>query len=180
MDEPLFSCQVKECATEVSYPASDLRMWKDRPICEDCFEQEPNYDEATDTLTYFHELPRFVPEYESQLQQQAEELEGLREQVDALKRVAGLDPDFDGAMPYVLQKGGYYYAHNSCGYVGRVEMAELYTKDYAESHARSCEEVRAFPISVFLRVETIEPYIERLLLMRQALKAAANGAGEQS
>lgn len=73
--------------------------------------------------------------------------------------------------PYVLIKGGMFYAHNSAGYVSRVEMAELYTKEYAEGHAASCSgEVVARLATDFLTdTDHIDSLIERLNTMRKAL-----------
>ncbi|WP_421862460.1 hypothetical protein [Marinobacter adhaerens] len=73
--------------------------------------------------------------------------------------------------PYVLIKGGMFYAHNSQGYVHRVELAEIYTKEYAERHARSCSgEVVAKPATDFLHdTHAIDSIIERLEAMRAAV-----------
>jgi len=71
--------------------------------------------------------------------------------------------------PYVLKKNGMYYAHNSCGYVSRVLMAELYDKAYAVSYAKRCEEVQAIPVTKLLTgVDEIQEYIDRMEVMKQA------------
>ena len=71
--------------------------------------------------------------------------------------------------PYVLQKQGMYYAHNSRGYVSRVLLAELYTKEYAENYARQCEDVRAIPVTELLTgPDEVQEYIDRLLVMKAA------------
>lgn len=78
-------------------------------------------------------------------------------------------------VPYILEKHGMYYAHNSSGYVHRVLLAELYTKEYAEQHARQCDEVRARPITDFLSdPDDVQEYIDRLEAMRDALIAAGS------
>ena len=48
---------------------------------------------------------------------------------------------------YFLQKGDMYYAHNSCGYVSTVVMAEIYTEEEAQRQSFQCEDVTAIPIS---------------------------------
>lgn len=74
------------------------------------------------------------------------------------------------SVPYVLNKNGMYYAHNSAGYVSRVLLAELYTKEYAESHASHCDEVRAIPVTELLTgVDEVQEYIDRLEEMKLAL-----------
>ena len=74
--------------------------------------------------------------------------------------------------PYVLQKNGMYYAHNNCGYVSRVLMAEIYTKEYAENYARQCEDVRAMPVTELLTGPgEVQEYIDRMLVMKAACEA---------
>lgn len=74
--------------------------------------------------------------------------------------------------PYVLQKNGMYYAHRSCGYVSRVLLAELYTKEYAESYEKQCEEVRAIPVTDLLTgADEVQEYIDRLEVMKEAMLA---------
>lgn len=76
----------------------------------------------------------------------------------------------ENGMPYVLRKQGMYYAHNNCGYVHNVLMAEIYTKDYAEAYAGRHEEIQAIPvISCISNAEEIQEYIERLQVMRDAI-----------
>lgn len=82
-------------------------------------------------------------------------------------------------VPYVLQKNGMYYAHNSCGYVHRVLMAEIYTKEYAENYVKGHDEIRAIPITDLLTdVEEIEEYLERITAMRDCLKSIAQHNSE--
>lgn len=75
-------------------------------------------------------------------------------------------------VPYVLKKNGMYYAHNSCGYVSRVLLAELYTEEYAENHAKHTDECQAIPITELLSgTEEVEEYIIRLEAMSEAMAA---------
>lgn len=46
----LVGCQVQECAEEVSHHLSMLRWWNDRPICENCFDEERCEFQAKATL----------------------------------------------------------------------------------------------------------------------------------
>lgn len=79
--------------------------------------------------------------------------------------------------PYVLIKSGMFYAHNSRGYVGRVELAEIYTKEHADREVRGCSgEVIARPVTDFLHdPHGIDSLIERLEAMRRALIAMEQG-----
>ena len=73
--------------------------------------------------------------------------------------------------PYVLQKNGMYYAHDSCGYTQRVLLAELYTKERAERDAKHYKEVRAIPVNELLTSsEEVQEYIDRLEVMRDYMK----------
>lgn len=74
-------------------------------------------------------------------------------------------------IPYVLQKNGMYYAHNSAGYVHRVLLAELYDEDYAKNYATYCDDVRAIPITELLTgAEEVQEYIDRLEVMRDVMQ----------
>jgi uncharacterized protein YwlG (UPF0340 family) len=74
------------------------------------------------------------------------------------------------SVPYVLQKNGMYYAHNSCGYVSRVLLAELYEENYAKRYAAQHEEVRAMPVTELLTgIDEVQEHIDRLEAMREAL-----------
>jgi len=73
-------------------------------------------------------------------------------------------------MPCLLRKNGMWYAHNNCGYTARAELAEIYTKEYADSHASQCEEVSAVPLNEIIKsAEQLDPYLERMQAMRDAL-----------
>ncbi len=72
--------------------------------------------------------------------------------------------------PYVIKKNGMYYAHNSCGYVSRVIMAELYDKDYAIAQEKMCKELQAIPITdCLMGAEEVQAYIDRLEVMRDTM-----------
>jgi hypothetical protein len=76
--------------------------------------------------------------------------------------------------PYVLKKNGMYYAHNSCGYVHRVLLAELYTEEYAKRHAEGCDECEAIPVTECLTgPDEVQEYIERMEVMRDVMKEAS-------
>lgn len=51
MSEPgirvLVGCQNYECATETSYHLDMVKMWRDEPICEDCYIDETCGEEET-------------------------------------------------------------------------------------------------------------------------------------
>lgn len=80
-------------------------------------------------------------------------------------------------IPYVLKKQGMYYAHNSRGYVSRVLLAELYTEDYANQHAKMCDECEAIRITECLTgPDEVQEYIDRLEVMRDVMKAAMHRA----
>lgn len=75
-------------------------------------------------------------------------------------------------MPYVLKKHGMYYAHNNCGYVSRVELAEIYTKDYAIQYAENHEDIYAIPVSELITdARGLSEYVERIEAMRDAIIA---------
>jgi hypothetical protein len=74
-------------------------------------------------------------------------------------------------IPYVIRKNGMYYAHNSCGYVSRVLLAELYTEEYAKRHAEQCGECEAIPVTACLTgPDEVQDYIDRLEVMRDVMK----------
>ena len=80
----------------------------------------------------------------------------------------------DNAGPvrsHALKKNGMYYAHNDCGYVSRVLLAEIYTEEYATRYARMHDEITAVPVAeVLTGVEEIQEYIDRLELMKKAVE----------
>ena len=73
--------------------------------------------------------------------------------------------------PYVLKKSGMYYAHNNCGYVGRVLLAELYTEQYAKNYIKGRDDIQAIPISECLTgSEEVQNYLDRMEVMRDFMK----------
>ncbi len=54
----LFGCQFEDCATEVSYHADMLKVWEEKPICEECYLQTNNDPENTMAWV---DLPEFDP-----------------------------------------------------------------------------------------------------------------------
>lgn len=74
--------------------------------------------------------------------------------------------------PYVIIKNGMYYAHNSCGYVHRVLMAELYTeKEALASENQSGGEIKAVPLTDCLSSsDEVQEYLDRIIVMRDAMK----------
>lgn len=76
-------------------------------------------------------------------------------------------------IPYVLMKGGHFYAPESSGYVSRFELAGLYSEKRARAEERSCAEVRAYPVTEFARSpDALQGLIDRLEIMRDAAIAA--------
>lgn len=74
------------------------------------------------------------------------------------------------SVPYVLKKNGMYYAHNDCGYVDRVLLAELYEEKCAKIYAERHEEIRAIPVTELLTSrDEVQEYIDRLEAMKNAL-----------
>lgn len=79
------------------------------------------------------------------------------------------------STPHVITKNGMYYAHNNCGYVSRVLLAELYDETYATDYAKLVEGCRAVPITELLTgSEEVQEYIDRLEVMRDAMAEIEN------
>ena len=77
-------------------------------------------------------------------------------------------------VPYLIRKSGMYYGHNSCGYVNRALMAELYTKEYAENHASHCDECQAVPLTDALTdADEVEKYLHRIEVMYEVMKSVS-------
>jgi len=78
------------------------------------------------------------------------------------------------SIPYVIQKNGMFYAHNSAGYVSSVYCAELYSEEYAKRHADHSEECRALPVTHFVKDrEQAQEYLDRVEAIRDAFTAGA-------
>lgn len=74
------------------------------------------------------------------------------------------------SVPYVLKKHGMYYAHNACGYVDRVLLAELYEEKNAKTYAERHEGISAIPVTELLTSrDEVQEYIDRLEVMKKAL-----------
>jgi len=56
--QPLFGCMANGCAQEVSYPASELRMFRGYVWCEGCWDAELQQEGEPD---HFYDLPEFIP-----------------------------------------------------------------------------------------------------------------------
>ena len=75
-------------------------------------------------------------------------------------------------MLYLIKKNGSFYAHESAGYTARPELAELYTKQYAQSLANAHDEVQAVALNEVIRnANQLIPYLERMQKMVDVLKA---------
>jgi hypothetical protein len=84
-------------------------------------------------------------------------------------------------IPYVIKKNGMYYGHNSCGYVSRVLLAELYDEIYAKNHEAHCEECKAIPITDLLTgPEEVQEYIDRMEVMLNVMKGKTENNGESN
>ena len=76
------------------------------------------------------------------------------------------------SIPYVIRKGGYFYGHNSAGYVSSVFCAELYDEEYAKRHAEACDECEALPVTYFVGDrEVAQEYLDRVEAIRDAFPA---------
>ncbi len=50
----LLGCQMEACAENVSHRLDDLALWRGKPICQECYEDEVW---SVPTPTGWHELP---------------------------------------------------------------------------------------------------------------------------
>ena len=83
---------------------------------------------------------------------------------------------YSQGVPYLLKKGGMWYAHNSCGYTVRAELAEIYNEAEALKYASCCEEVTAVLVTDALHsADSIQSCIDRLMVMKAALIANEKG-----
>lgn len=53
--QALFSCQIRECAQEISFYADMLGIWKGDPICHNCYDEHRTEDDP-----YWGHLPRIT------------------------------------------------------------------------------------------------------------------------
>ncbi len=78
-------------------------------------------------------------------------------------------------MVYLLLKHGMWYAHNNAGYTARAELAEIYSKEYAQKYAQAHEDILAVPLNKIISDPAeLDPYIDRMTRMQAALEAASN------
>lgn len=70
--QPLFGCQVADCASEAYYPADQLALYNGEPICQECHFEiwagDPDRDPVDDIEPGFGDLPAFVPEYVAEIE----------------------------------------------------------------------------------------------------------------
>lgn len=78
--EPLFSCSDENCRVECSYPADMLAVFEGKPICEECYENNPPFDPVP-----WSALPPFVSTFEQTIRAQCE-----AEKAAALDRAAAI------------------------------------------------------------------------------------------
>ena len=79
--EPLFSCSDDDCRVEASYPANMLRIFEGKPICENCYDENPPFDPVD-----WHDLSPFIPAYQNRLTTLSNALEVAE---GALEAIAG-------------------------------------------------------------------------------------------
>lgn len=80
-NQPMFSCQVAECAAEVSYPADQLAMYLGEPICAECHLQIWTRGALGD-LPGFGDLPAFVPAFETDIAKLKKAVEAIIEKCE--------------------------------------------------------------------------------------------------
>lgn len=73
MSGPLFGCKNPDCAAEVSLEPGMLALWKDEPICEECYHEASGEDDPSWT-----DLPAFVPDTDKRIAELEAENERLR------------------------------------------------------------------------------------------------------
>ena len=76
--------------------------------------------------------------------------------------------------PYLIIKRGMFYADDSCGYVGRAELAGLYTEEEAKEicdHTHSeCKAVKAVDL---IGKDHAQHCIDKLTIIRDAERTEA-------
>jgi len=87
--EPMYSCSVRGCAEEVSYPADMLRVHGSKAICEGCWDCADAVLNEDEDPIFWHELESFVPAADRRMS----DLMAIIEERD--KDIAGLENDFD-------------------------------------------------------------------------------------
>jgi hypothetical protein len=75
--------------------------------------------------------------------------EAKRELKKQQKRIAVLDGILNNeTITHCYIRKGSYYRPDSCGYTDYRHRAGVYTKEYAVSHAKRCEEITVVPIDI--------------------------------
>lgn len=59
--DALFGCQNDSCASDVSYSVDCLRMFRDEPICQACYDENYGIEEDEKTAKDWSDLPKFDP-----------------------------------------------------------------------------------------------------------------------
>lgn len=71
---------------------------------------------------------------------------------------------------YLIRKGGMYYGHDNCGYVSSPFLAEIYSKDEADSHAKRCDELSVVPVSDVVNLTELSEHMQRMACMINSAK----------
>jgi hypothetical protein len=64
--------------------------------------------------------------------------------------------------PYLLQKWGYFYRHNSSGYTSSPFEAELFTESEAIEYTENHEDVSMVAITKVLAADKAKDYFDRI------------------
>ena len=83
---PWYECS--QCCGEVCFPSDMLRVINDSVWCYECYDAN-HFDGEKQTGSDWHDLPKFVPQHETELAKLREENERLREVMAAAGSVAG-------------------------------------------------------------------------------------------
>lgn len=67
---------------------------------------------------------------------------------------------------FLIRKDGMWYAHNSCGYVSRVELAEVYTREQAEARTHDVEGAYMVALEGAINMDSLHNTINRLRIMQ--------------
>ncbi len=91
----LFACKCDECAEEYSFSITHLRLSlvDQRPICEDCYDEEERHSTIDDDgdVTNWDELPAFDPfaAVQADLAAMTAERDALRAALKSIERKSG-------------------------------------------------------------------------------------------
>lgn len=83
---PLYSCGEHGCASEVSYPADMLRVYKGLPYCGLCWDDMPAIwlDDDQEEYLHWRDLEPFIPEHEKRIAELEQECKKWATQVDEM------------------------------------------------------------------------------------------------